>query len=265
MKIAAIIATRGNPRKAGAVIEVARAMSSERHELEFITACDTDDTKTTDWLIRQYGSSIRLSITDRPLGLGACFNRVRTDARIVMCMGDDGYPATPYWDEVIARHVEATTGPAAFAWHDLANPGQPTIICASAEWRSLAHPMLDERFPFWWADTAAAEVFAFATGRQMPVLPIVMANKPKANPNLRDMGFWWSLYSMTRRERLAKAAAIRAALGLPIPENLLEIMDACADRDLRGRSVVWPEPAKPPSDRYIAAKANAEAWMREAA
>lgn len=240
-------------------------MASDRHEIEFIAACDSDDQPTELWLRRNYGDGVRLSIADRPLGLGALFNRVETDADIVMCMGDDGYPATPFWNEIIARYVDGSPAghPVAFAWHDLANPGQPTIICASPRWRDLTHPMLDERFPFWWADTAAAEVYAFVTGQHMPVLPIVMANRPRLNKGLRDMDFWWDFYVATRAERLAKAGEIRRTLGLPAPDDLQGIIRLFEERDERGRAAQFPASTTPPSSRYLVAKANAQAWMTE--
>lgn len=262
MKICAIIATRDRPLKAGAVIEVSRSLATGLHELEFVVSCDEDDERTWRWYYQNYsaGKGVRVDIGPRPIGLGECFNRVETDADVVMCMGDDGFPATPYWDEIIACSTAA-----AFSWHDMGNPGQQTIICATKAWRELTAPMLDPRFPFWFSDTAAAEVYSFVHGAHMPILPIVMANRPGSSPNLRDLDFWWDFYAFTRRERLAQAAAIRATLGLREPPDLADYVRSWEERDARGRRFTAPEPATKPSGRYLIAFAKAEAAMQRAA
>lgn len=274
MKIAVIIATRGASRRAAAVIEAARALASGEHEIDFIVSCDNDDPGSLYRFTTYPG--VRLSTGPRPPGVAECWNRCLrlTDADFVTMLADDGFVATPHWDACIAMLAEEGRFPrelTAFAWHDTANPGQPTVLGASREWVALiGGKMLDDRFPFWFADTAFAETWSFVTGEYLPILPIVIASKPgRFNPRLRDMGFWWDFYVATRRERIETAARIRADLGLSLsPSRLAEVIASWEARDALGRpgaiEAAAELPPRKPDPAYLRALESARIYMEAA-
>ena len=274
MKIGLIIGTRGNPRRAAAVVETARALASGKHELDIVVSCDNDDPGTIYHFTTYPG--VRLDVAERPAGVAQvwnrCIPRMSFDGvDIVVALADDGFIATPHWDECLA--ILATEGRfpreiLAFALHDTANPGQPTVLGGSLEWIDrLDGKMIDDRFPFWFADTAYAETWSFVTGEFLPILPITVASRPgRYNPRLRDMGFWWDFYVATRGERLLLAENIRRNLGLSLPSGRLrEILDAWEARDALGRpgaiEIAAGLPHREPDERYIAAYAAARNYM----
>lgn len=276
MKVALVIGTRGNPHRAAAVVETARALASGKHEVAFTVSCDDDDAETIHQF-SGYNPGVRLSIGPRPAGVAEVWNRCIPveGADLTIALADDGFIATPLWDECLALLLTEGRFPRellAFALHDTANPGQPTVLGGSREWLDLiGGKMIDDRFPFWFADTAYGETWSFVTGEFLPILPITVASKPgRYNPRLRDMGFWWDFYVATRGERVLLAEQIRRNLGLTLPPGRLRaILDAWEARDKLGRpgaiQIAAELPKREPDAVYVSAYRAARHYMRLAA
>ncbi|WP_299109817.1 hypothetical protein [uncultured Bradyrhizobium sp.] len=270
MKIGVILTTRGRPRQAAAVIESARYMASGKHDVRFAVALDEDDLASVHFF-KAYDARITLSIEPRPPGIPACWNRCvpLLDCDAYLAVADDGFFATVDWDDIAAKHI-ATAFPrpelAAFAWTDTANPGQPTILMASREWIALTGSFMDDRFPFWFSDTAFGETWSFVTGRFMSMVPnlIILSRPGIYNPRARDMDFWWDFFVWTRQERMDRAAEIRGQLGINLNQPVLDRLAAqWGERDAFGRkngALVKPD-TRPPSPEYVRAKAEAEHLM----
>lgn len=241
MKIAVILATRGKPKRALGVIEAMRVMQSGENEVRVILACDDDDPADTAGFFSAYGDpQITIACAPRPAGASACWNRcVRlTDAEVLMTMTDDALIVTPNWDAGIAHIFTHHQWPhpeiAMSALQETANPGQGTLFVFRPSWFKHCG-LFDERFPAWFSDTAICETYSFLTGDMIPFLPVHAALKPgEYNPRLREMKLWWTLYAVTRLERLETARRTRSALGLPEPPNLEEIVSLWQQRDVRG-------------------------------
>lgn len=278
MKIGLVIGTRGNPRRAAAVVETARALSSGKHALDIVVSCDNDDPATIYHFTDH--PSVRLDVGPRPAGVAQvwnrCIPRMSFDGvEIVIALADDGFIATPLWDECIAMLASEGRFPRdllAFALHDTANPGQPTVLGGSMEWIDhIGGKMIDDRFPFWFADTAYGETWSFVTGEYLPILPITVASKPgRPNPRLRDMGFWWDFYAATRGERILIAEQIRRDLGMTLPPGRLRaVIDSWEARDRLGRpgaiQIASELPTREPDAAYLAAYQAARQYMRTAA
>lgn len=280
MRFGIIVATRGRPQQAAAVLESARMLASGDHEVRCILACDEDDPGVAEFFKNYPG--IEVDCRPRPPGVAECWNRNMRegDCDAYMNLPDDGVISTPNWDRIAAKCYEGegdevalfpTTDIGCFAWSDTANPGQPTILMMHRRWLDRAG-YLDARFPFWFADTAMAETYSFVTGVTMPIVPqlIVAARPNRYNPRLRDMDFWWDFYIWTRRERMAKAAEIRDALGFKLNDAVItQAVQTWEQRDKAGREaslkIVEGRPPVIPSVTYLKAKANAESLMKEAA
>jgi hypothetical protein len=278
VKIAAIIATRGRPHQAVGVIESMRLLATGDNELEFIVACDEDDQDTRSFLISydtecwDMRGGIEIDCRPRPSGVAACWNRCisLTDAEAIITLPDDGIFGTPRWDHCInwawRNHDWVHPELKIAAVRDLANPGQPTLFVVGRDW--IKHcGLFDERYPFWFSDTAIAETYSFITGQGMPMLPIDFASCAfKFNPRLRDMRLWWAHYAKTRYERLDLAEQVCEQLGMTNPRNLTAIVAGWQARDAKGlpdseeivRQIEKPAPV---DERYLAAKAAAEAYL----
>ena len=274
--IAVILATRGRPRQALGVIEAMRLMQSGQHKVRVILACDDDDPADTEGFFSAYGDTdITIAVAPRPAGASACWNRcvpLATDADLLMTMTDDALIHTPDWDAIIVQGFDqfpwAAPEIAMAALQDSANPGQGTLFVFRPGWYARCG-LFDERFPFWFSDTAISETYSFITGQMLPLVPVQAALKPGVyNPRLREMKLWWTLYACTRLERLETARTARLAFGLEEPPNLNEIVSAWQKRDVNGlpdsevivRDYI-PHP-KPPDEAYNRARAAALDYIR---
>lgn len=266
MRIGCVLATRGRPKQAAAVIEVAKSLASGRHEIEFIVCCDDDDHETQAHL-REY----RQSIAPSPLYLGEVWNRGCTDldADIYCPLPDDSFIACPDWDEFIVRQLSASPVKL-IGWNDRANPGLMTLPIVGREWYEVAglYPGI---FPYWFYDTWVAEVYSFVTGH-VPYLPpeLLLVAKKGTTQRMRDLAFWWDVYSKTRPDRLKEAERLRSHFNCKIAENRLtsaidywEMRDAVLKPRIPLMQGAMAGQAQMPSERYMQAKTAAEKLIAE--
>jgi hypothetical protein len=269
VKIGVILATRGKPRQALGVIEAMRLMASGQNEVQFRIACDFDDLEDTIGFFMRDNPAPYVSVFPwhRPAGVGACWNRIVPTAPddLLLTMTDDALIATPNWDQIMvdtfASHPWAHPELAIACLNDTANPGQATLFAFRPSW--FRHcGLFDERFAFWFSDSAIAETYSFLTGEMIPMLNVTAVLKPGVfNPRLREMRLWWQLYAATRIERMQIAAKVRADLGLLEPANLYGLVSEWLARDLRGlpqsEAIAAALPPREPDDAYLAARKTA--------
>lgn len=270
MKIACVMATRGNPQRAAAVIECANALSSGKHEIEWIVGCDEDDIAT----IKALKGYARLSIGNAPVGVGGVWNRgaEASTADIIAPFPDDSFPGLPDWDATICDNLPDPNKIGVIAWNDTANPNQCTLPVITRRWFELAG-LYDDRFPYWFYDTCVAELWSFVQGRPVGIPKnLLLAAKKGKTKSMRELAFWWGFYVFTRKERLAKAEQIRKQLGIEMAPDLLrniienwEHRDSLAAQHFEAmeRDLSAAEGEPPP--RYLKARANAEAVMMQVA
>jgi hypothetical protein len=265
MKFALLMVTRGNPKRAAAAIECAKALSSGKHEIDVIVGCDNDDAKTHSFLHQYKG--LRLSIADRPTGVGAVWNRCASEVKAdIYCpLPDDIFVSCPDWDEVIV-----SSGAPILAWNDLTNAGQCTLPIVSREWLELTGQLYDDRFPFWFYDTCVDELYTFVTGQRIPIpKALTFVSKKGLTQNLRELPFWWDFYVATRQERLLQAIEIRRKLGINLDRNRIEeALRMWERRDVIGRTTAQEiesgmsaEGLRAPSQQYLKARQDAAAYL----
>lgn len=278
MKIAFCLVTRGNPKRAAAVIECARSLSSDDHEIEYLVGIDADDTDSYNFFRQQY-PELTLSVDKRPKGVGAVWNRLvkRAEADIYCPFPDDSFIGAPFWDSLIVdtfkkRYEKAPKACHVLAWNDLANPNQCTLPIVSREWVEMTGRLYDERFPFWFYDTAVTETWSFIMGQPVPPHPgLILAARKGKTQRMRDLEFWWRFFISTRAERLEEAAEYRKQLGIEMHDGRLdECVKLWERRDRYGMADIdeWERDAgehKPPTREYLEAKSDAESIMEKAA
>lgn len=283
MKIAFMVVTRGNPKKAAAVIEVAQSLASGKHEIKYIVGCDNDDPQTHSYFYQNM-PDVELSIGERPIGLGAVWNRLCELARVdrgrffsvnadIYCpFPDDVFISLPDWDDYIVRSMEKIDHPKlrVLAWNDLCNPGQCTLPIVSRAWLDMTGKLYDDRFPFWFYDTAVDELYSFITGYRIPIPKLLtFVSKKGLTQSLRELHFWWDFYAATRKERLQRADHIREELGITLPpDRTAKWLEAWEKRDALGRnsaaeieSELSAEGRKPPSAQYLKARDMAAEYL----
>lgn len=276
MKFAFLMVTRGNPSRAGAVIECAKSLSSGKHEIEYVIGCDRDDDKTHSWFWQNYPEmGDNVSIGERPVGLGSVWNRLCKlvpDADYYCPFPDDVFISLPDWDNYVAQTMGLIENPGlrVLAWNDIRNSGQCTLPIVSREWLNLVGKLYDDRFPFWFYDTCVDELYTFVSGNRIPIPhPLSFASQKGLTQNLRELPFWWDFYVATRQERLAQAASIRKQLGITIEPAVIDVWRRSWEkRDKIGRDTaadleraLSAEGRKPPSEQYLKARNMAAAYL----
>lgn len=272
MKIACVMATRGNPQRAAAVIECANALSSGKHELEWIVGVDFDDAASIEHFSQNY-PAVKLIAGIAPIGVGSVWNRgaEASTADIIAPFPDDSFPGLPDWDDTICQHLSDPTQPGVIAWNDTANPNQCTLPVITRRWYELCG-LYDDRFPYWFYDTCVAEMWSFVTGRPVGIPKnLLLAAKKGKTKSMRELAFWWGFYVHTRKERLAKAEQIRKQLGIEMAPDLLrnilenwEFRDAQAANHFEAMERDLSAAEGDPPARYLKAKAAAVAFLEAA-
>jgi hypothetical protein len=281
MKFKVIINTFKRPLRAIAVAETLRAMKSGKHDVRFTIAYDQEDLNTglffqdLDWLDDH--EDIGFDCQPRPDSLQDVWNRNLTgDADFFLPMPDDGFCAAPEWDVAIVKMAAKYPDPrmVVMAWNDQANPGQLTVPIVSKGWLELLGktPLLDPRFPFWFADTAIAETWSFITANGVPIPDyLLLAGKPgEPNPIMRDVDLWWDLYAATRVERIELAEKIARKVGIETGiDDIQSVVAQWCQRDEDGRreahkivdQLVKTGKQKPETPQYLRAKQAAVAYL----
>lgn len=277
-KIAMLMATRGNPKAAEAVIRGAEMLKSGRHEIIYILGVDEDDTET----IKHLGDSelpIMWSIAPRTPSLGEIFNRcaaagLEHGADIFSQLSDDTVIATGGWDDIIASAISSMKPSeiAVAAWNDSANIGQCTHPVFSKEWLKIGG-YYTNYFPFWFDDTWLSELWSFITGRTIPFIPGANVVGVKSQTRrMRDLAFWWDFYSKMRETRLSIAAGVRKKLGIKLSDEIVgKAVEMWEERDRKLKPLI-PQMERmanagdsAPTKAYLDIKARAEGLIsREA-
>lgn len=224
------MATRGKPHVAAAVVNAGQFFSSGAHEIVWILGHDSDDDLSARWFNPSsplFNANVTFTDGPRPAALGTVWNRCAAaapaDTDIYCTLVDDGLIGSLHWDAILVDRIKRMPPQlAVVSWQasdDMGNMGHP---CFTSEWYRRAG-FFTEHFPFWWDDTWLAETWSFVTGNFIPIVPELrlISGRPSTR-RMRDVRFWCEFFTETRGERLAKAAAIRADVGIHVAASRLE-------------------------------------------
>ena len=275
MKITAIIPSRGRSFQLLATIRTMQKLESGRHQVTYIVGCDSDDPETIGMCqLLHAGSAVGGQVTahcfERTGSLGAMVNQMCRDVPgdVYCSMCDDMLVITPEWDQKIADAV--ARAPDGVFWWKTDEKRPATWAIVTHNWYAAAGQMFTEYFPFWWDDLWLLETWVLASEGPPLFIDAEAEDRPAKTMRMRDLAFWTDFYESRRPERIAEAKRIAAALGKPttgITERFAaETCKLNPDfvRDIPKIEAAQGERA-PPTPEYMAAKARAEALMKEAA
>ncbi len=278
MNILVIIPSRGRPRQLSALLTSLKLSQSEKHQIEYLVACDDDDPDTVamcESIINDksigWKVPLRYSCAPRATSLGKMLNDTAelVPADVYTTLSDDLICATFGWDEVIAKAVEAC--PFGVFWWMGCCPiesGQAALYAIVTEqWRKAAGGLFTNDYPFWWDDVCLAETWEFVTGKDNVPLPIKVIDKPHKTTRMRDVWFWREFYHFTLPARIRDAYDIAAKLGLPEPTAINEQVKKLKAAIEPMKKHYFDEMEKsqgdsnPPDGRYLEARRRAETIM----
>lgn len=273
MRIAVITPTRGRPANAITLSNVLERTTSGEHQITHFLSCDTDDESRRQFLRPLIPRFVQLVEMPRADSLGEAWNAPLTNIGpnwdICTFIGDDVMPLTPGWDKGIAwlvgKHEVA-------AWCEDTDPNSPTYPIMTRRFvEAMDGKPYTDWFPFWFDDPWLNEVVTFATGRGIPIVTDLRlyAKSHGITQGMRDLAFWVEFFIAMRPRRIKQGHALAGRMGWtePDPASPLELFTTL-DGMWPGRIPLIEKACNAnqgePSERYLRAKARAQAWMTTA-
>lgn len=273
MKITVVLPSRNRPAWMLSVLTSLHGLSTGNHEITYAVLVDEDDEATVSDL-KTWCDKGRLPGVVPMVGGGKLINARFNDAcraypadwYIQMC--DDAFPLTQNWDELV---YGAKSMPA-YCWQDINDPGNHTYPTMGSKWFDAVGRFYPEYFPFWFADTWIAEVFALAFGQAMPIVKqLQIGGKRGTTTGMRELEFWFRFFAVTRGERIEEAKKIAEAWERPLEvekdriEQLaqMEATDLYQLKRIALYEQTYGANKGPESEIYKAAEAKAKAWIEE--
>ncbi len=271
MDITVIIPSRKRVRGLYAVLSSLRMLESGLHKISYGVCLDNDDSETRDFCIEaQKVMPLAYRCGPRQKTMGGVINDMaeRMKGDVFLVINDDILCISPSWDREIANAVEKTDY-GVFWWNNALPTDTRRFMDAlypiiTDKWRQAAGGIFTDHYPFWYDDLCLIELWYMTTEKEPLRLDISIVDKPVMTTRMRDLKFWQSLYTKTRRERVKKGIEIAEKLGLPIPktggimaEKLTEALVSMSDERLKEIELNQGE-SSPPDEAYLVAKSRAQ-------
>lgn len=273
VRIAICIASRGRPAALAGVVMAAQRLQSAVNQIAFALALDDDDVKSIQMFetLAQSGEvNVHASIAPRDSSISAAQNRavrLAMGAEIVTLLSDRAFVITPGWDvglvDAAIRHTNRVLWWSCPHDPDTTMPIFPHTILDAVGWQP--HP---EIYPYWYIDTHWAEIDRMVfNGPSLRIRPMYAGARQQTTRG-RDFAFWAGVFAALRPKRIEEAKRLNEALGLtwldPTPEMLSDFYarDHHLAQHAEDFEARFGDP-NPPGPEYLAAKARAEAMLKE--
>lgn len=217
MKLVVALATRSRPE---VLVQALRSLveCSTEPETEIIVLADNDDPKTVEAVQRAKLDKVSVSFEQREDSLGAKYNRVLGIAKadVYQVAVDYALMQTKGYDKRVLEAASLFPDGIGCVYGPPANASFPTVQAPTAKLVELMGGIYPEWFPFWfvdhWLDDVCKVVQRIAT-----VDLQIDCNKLRSasTTELRDVGFWATLFDVLRGERRAQVERIISALDEP--------------------------------------------------
>jgi hypothetical protein len=265
--------SRNRPAGLLSVLTALDKLATGLHDVTYGVLMDDDDYVTLEqfehW--KKAGmlpENVREFVGARDRTLNARMNDVyrAMPAELYSQVADDQFPLSLHWDAMFHNCRKLPV----FAWVEATDPQNMTFPVVSHQWFQATGRYTVEHFPFWFADTWLAEVYALAFG--MPVTAInqlLMGHGRRgATQGMRDLRFWFEFFAATRTERIDEAQRVVDAFGLKVSvldrtQELAAMREGDAEqlRNVPRYEQNFSANLGEPSPMYRKAKADAENWL----
>ena len=268
--------TRGRPEIAKRAIKSLLETSST--PIEIVVGLDKDDEtalKLMNDLVFDYEPRVRFVLGDRAPTLGVLWNRLfdETQGAIIGMMTDDCVIAEHGWDIKTRQSLSLLNKNAiglAFP-KDPHHPNFGTQFFMTRETaqiiQSVQGVLFEPWYPFWFNDTALNEIGNIAGCLvQMPWSVLIPEGRGTTTSLVNeDVPFWTTFFNHTRPMRLdaAEALIVRVNGGPVDQDEMNRRAERCAQgvAHLLAPGKQWNASSGEPGERYLKAKAEAEAFM----
>lgn len=224
MDISIIIPSRGRVRGLEAVLYSLHYLQSGEHNIRYGVICDDDDLPTI-MACREMRELIPLGyrIGPRQETMGSTINdmanrmHAEKPCDVYGVINDDILCVSIDWDKAIAKAVSQT--PHGVFWWNNDYHMDALYPIVTETWRQAAGGIFGENFPFWYDDLCLIELWCMATEQDPLRIDASIVDKPVKTQRMRELKFWQSVYTKTRKLRVQQGKEIAKKLGLPIPQT----------------------------------------------
>lgn len=275
MRITIVMPSRGNPKGLLSVLTALDALATGSHEITYALVIDTDDADTrghiTQWqTLDMLPRNTHAVLGDPSKNIFARINEIAGAfaAESYFYCADDVIPLTQHWDSIFDGLKDVLPG---FSWQEKNDPGNATYLVITEKWRRAIGRMLPERFPFWFIDTWLMEVHLLAFAKPIGIIQqLQLGGKRGKTHRMRELPFWFRLFTATRSERIAEAQVLAKEYGFTVDVmrertaqiSQLEQIDAQQLKDCQKYTALLGDDSEP-DENYLTAKAEALAWLEE--
>lgn len=265
MIVSIIVPTRKRPEQLKRLLASIDNTAVAPPLVEIILGVDADDHETLA-VLKDLHTKVKVvaKVADAAPTLGELENRLAKFATgdAIGILADDMILTTKGWDGEIRKYTWMIPDRLGLMFfNDPSHPGFPTYPVVTRTWYETLGYLVPHWFPFWWGDTWLDELGILVNRKyQLPCDIAEQEGRGHTN-NIRDVAWWAEFFNETRELRLADADKILSVMRKPITHYF----------DLRTKILMDPANAKaweerlgtnqPPSPRYLAAKARAQAQL----
>jgi hypothetical protein len=292
-RVALLLPSRGRPEKLRRAVDSVAATAARRDDVVVVIGVDDDDGQTLE-LSQSYKPNVPVlwSSGPRELTLGRLNNRLAATEHgcdILSVFADDNVMATQDWDNHFRYACSLMPKGYGTAWATDGVHHSTDVCTAPLITRSMMNRMgffLPPWFPFWFGDVWLEEMGAFVGCRLPLAARVELPDGRGPTLNLRDVAFWGGFFQATRRVRLELAGPLIDEMyeGNPGLQISLKLNLAALEMYYARRALILSDPASaahaekmqleaalaenphyqvgPPSERYLAAKREAEAFLQ---
>ena len=276
-RIALLLPSRRRAASLRCAIDSIGATAIRPEDVVVVIGVDDDDEETLA-LAADYRPRVPViwSHGPRELTLGRLWNRLAAashDCDVLAMFTDDYVMETPGWDDNFRRATAIMPGGYGTAWPIDTVLHNPDFCTAPVITRRMMDRMgffVPPWFPFWFHDTWLEEMGAFVACRLPLTSRIVPPDGRGVTQSMRDLVFWATVFEATRRLRLELAQQLIDELYATSPQLKVSLKFSmhCVAMYYEQRNApnLMPRQAPsiepPPSERYLAARRDAEALLQ---
>jgi len=281
-RIALLLPSRRRPQSLRRAVDSIGATATRPDDVVVVIGVDDDDDETVE-LAAHYRPRVPIlwSRGPRELTLGHLWNRLAAadhGCDVLAMAFDDYVMASPDWDENYRRAAAIMPAGYGTAWptDGIHNPDFCTAPIVTRRMRDRMGFFVPPWFPFWFHDTWLEEMGAFVACRLPLASRIDAPDGRGATQNMRDLVFWATLFEATRHLRMNLAMQMidemyagHQQLQVSLKFSMQGVAMFYAQRnaphvDPRHAATVeqQQQTSSEPSERYLAARREAEAFLR---
>lgn len=269
--IGVYLPTRGRQHLAVSTLNAWAQLAGDPANIKFLIGIDEDDQESAKIIP---GDSLEVHIFDKSIISCGARNKAladKLDADIYLLTNDYYYPMSQYWDNTLRQTMAG--GNEVLAFQFAPNPAALHTTATTRRWMDYANQYEPTLFPFWFSDQWRVETYSYVFNIAPQVCPHLMIGAKQAGTqNMRELDFWWGLFTALRPVRLRQAYEIYKKYGMTAPtfEDFVVARRSWIDQfmlvDLSKRKQFIHYQAHvgdqgEPGERYKTLKANAEKFI----